>query len=165
MGLRPLTSRGGADRSKHWLLGPKPVLAAAFLLLACGTGCVRMTPQARTVEEITVLLRPGDYDRLAYVHGEDGVGRYATFSASSRLTSWPRPATRSFLEAERQAIEARGSELRVNRIRLKHFEGFLIRSLWLQALGVADATGIPIIGWEIYTVAGTGVRLVEEDSK
>ncbi len=66
----------------------------------------------------------------------------------------------SFLEAERLAIEANGSELLVNRIRLKHFEGFLIPSLWFQALGVEGAQDLPIVGWEIYTVAGTGVRLV-----
>jgi len=68
----------------------------------------------------------------------------------------------SFLEAERQAIEAKGSELLVNRIRLRHFEGFLIPTLWLQELGFEDVQDLPIIGWEIYTVAGTGVRLVPE---
>jgi hypothetical protein len=71
----------------------------------------------------------------------------------------------SFLEAERQAIESNGSELLVNRLRLKHFEGFLIPGLWLQALGVEGATDIPIIGWEIYTVAGTGIRLVPQNSE
>lgn len=71
----------------------------------------------------------------------------------------------SFLEAERKAIEAKGSELLVNRLRLKHFEGFLIPTLWLQALGVEAAQDLPIIGWEIYTVAGTGVRLVPEGPK
>jgi hypothetical protein len=71
----------------------------------------------------------------------------------------------SFLEAERQAIESSGSELLVNRLRLKHFEGFMIPSLWFQALGVEGATDIPIIGWEIYTVAGTGIRLVPQGSE
>ena len=66
----------------------------------------------------------------------------------------------SFLEAERQAIEANGSELLVNRIRLKHFEGFLIPTLWFQALGIEGAQDLPVIGWEVYTVAGTGIRLV-----
>ncbi|MDJ0850827.1 MAG: hypothetical protein QNK04_20850 [Myxococcota bacterium] len=71
----------------------------------------------------------------------------------------------SFLEAERQAIEKSGSELLVNRIRLKHFEGFLIPTLWFQALGVEGAQDLPVIGWEIYTVAGTGVRLVPQPAE
>lgn len=66
----------------------------------------------------------------------------------------------SFIEAERRAIESSGSEMLVSRVRLRHFEGFLIPSLWLQTLGVQDATDLPIIGWEVYTVAGTGVRFV-----
>ncbi len=66
----------------------------------------------------------------------------------------------SFLRAESEAIDAVGAELLVNRIRLKHFEGFLLPSLWLQALGFEGATDMPIVGWEIYTVAGTGIRLV-----
>ena len=68
----------------------------------------------------------------------------------------------SFLRAEREAIEAVDAELLVNRIRLRHFEGFLVPSLWLEALGVEGATDVPIIGWEIYTVVGTGVRLVPD---
>ena len=71
----------------------------------------------------------------------------------------------SFLEAERKAIEASGSELLVNRIRLKHFEGFLIPTLWFQALGIEGAQDLPVIGWEIYTVAGTGVRLVPDGAE
>lgn len=63
----------------------------------------------------------------------------------------------SFIEAESRAS---GSEILVSRLRLKHFEGLLIPSLWLQSLGLQDATDLPIIGWEVYTVAGTGVRLV-----
>ena len=54
-------------------------LVATFALLASLPGCGRMTPHSRTVEEITVRLEPGDYDRLAYVEGEDCVGRYAVF--------------------------------------------------------------------------------------
>jgi len=40
------------------------------------SGCGRITPHSRTVEEIRVLLEPGDYKRVAYVQGEDCVGRY-----------------------------------------------------------------------------------------
>lgn len=64
----------------------------------------------------------------------------------------------SFLRAEGAAIDAVGADLLVSRIRLRHFEGFLIPSLWLEAFGL-PATDVPIVGWEIYTVAGTGVRI------
>ena len=54
-------------------------LALALLLAAALPGCGRMTPHARTVEEIRITLEPGDYERLDYVEGEDCVGRYAIF--------------------------------------------------------------------------------------
>ncbi|GEM_PF-1379811 len=69
----------------------------------------------------------------------------------------------SFLRAESEAIKAVDAELLVNRIRLKYFEGLLIPSLWLQTLGFNGANDIPIIGWEIYTVAGVGVQLIPQD--
>jgi hypothetical protein len=40
------------------------------------TACGRIAPHTRTVEEIRVILEPGDYKRVAYVQGEDCVGRY-----------------------------------------------------------------------------------------
>ena len=54
-------------------------LVLVFLLAGCLAGCGRITPHARTVEEIRVMLEPGDYERLAYVTGEDCAGRYAIF--------------------------------------------------------------------------------------
>ena len=51
----------------------------ALLLPVSLSGCGRITPHARTVEEIRVALVPGDYDRLDYVEGEDCVGRYLIF--------------------------------------------------------------------------------------
>lgn len=71
----------------------------------------------------------------------------------------------SFLEAERLAIEASGSDLLVGRIRLKQFEGLLIPGMWLAAVGVPNATDIPIVGFEVYTVAGTGIRMVPEETE
>jgi len=38
-----------------------------------------MAPHSRTVEEITVELEPGDYERLGYVVGKDCAGRFLTF--------------------------------------------------------------------------------------
>ncbi len=61
----------------HAPSGARRALALALLLVATLPGCGRMTPHARTVEEIRVMLQPGDYERLDYVLGEDCVGRYA----------------------------------------------------------------------------------------
>ncbi len=63
----------------HAPSGARRALALALLLVATLPGCGRMTPHARTVEEIRVMLQPGDYERLDYVLGEDCVGRYAIF--------------------------------------------------------------------------------------
>ena len=54
-------------------------LALVLLLVGCLAGCGRMTPHARTVEEIRIILEPGDYKRLDYVTGEDCAARYAIF--------------------------------------------------------------------------------------
>ncbi len=54
-------------------------VALTLSLLACLAGCGRMTPHARTLEVIGVMLAPGDYERLDYVQGEDCVPRYAIF--------------------------------------------------------------------------------------
>jgi hypothetical protein len=72
-------------------------LVLVFLLAGCLAGCRRITPHARTIEEIRVML-----------------------------------------------------ELRI---------------LWLQTLGFEGATDLPIIGWEVDTVAGTGIRLVPQSSE
>lgn len=53
--------------------------ALSLLLTGCLAGCARITPHAATLEVARVQLRPGDYDRLAIVKGEDCVGRYAIF--------------------------------------------------------------------------------------
>ena len=65
--------------STHVAWGASRALALALVLVAVLPGCGRMTPHARTVEEIRVTLEPGDYERLDYVQGEDCVGRYAIF--------------------------------------------------------------------------------------
>jgi len=54
-------------------------LALALCLLGCLAGCARITPHARTVEAVRLKLEPGDYQRLAYVKGEDCAARYLVF--------------------------------------------------------------------------------------
>lgn len=54
-------------------------LALSLCLLGCLAGCARIAPHARTTEEIRVNLEPGDYERLAYVRGEDCAARYLIF--------------------------------------------------------------------------------------
>ena len=84
--LVPLArSQAGSGRAGVISAGTKRSVTILYCLLAiCALsgsllGCGTLTPHSRTVEEITVELKPGDYDRIAYVHGEDCVGRYAVF--------------------------------------------------------------------------------------
>ena len=123
------------------------------ILLALVFGCGYQTAMSQSEDAVELDVRP----REMIIQG----GAMAS-TKRFHILFFGFGKKNSFLEAERQAIESRGSELLVNRLRLKHFEGFLIPGLWLQALGVEGATDIPIIGWEVYTVAGTGIRLVPQ---
>jgi hypothetical protein len=133
-----------------------PHAALLGMLLALVFGCGYQTAMSQSEDAVELDVTP----RQMIIQG-------GTMASTKRfhILFFGFGKRNSFLEAERQAIEAKGSELLVNRLRLKHFEGFLIPGLWLQTLGVEGATDIPIIGWEIYTVAGTGVRLVPQGSK
>ena len=124
---------------------------ASFLLLMAG--CSSKGPISQSEDAVELEVRPHQMILRGGSMGSTRPFKILFFGFGQR---------NSFLRAEREAIEAVGAELLVNRIRLKHFEGLLIPTLWLQALGVEGATDIPIIGWEIYTVAGTAVRLVPD---
>lgn len=62
------------------MFSPRTLRMAATALLAMGAmGCGRITPHARTIEVVRLQLQPSDYERLAYVEGEDCVARYLIF--------------------------------------------------------------------------------------
>lgn len=130
---------------------------AHAILLATGLalllGCGYQVPIRQSADEIELEVHP----RNLTIQG-------GTMASTRRfyILFFGFGKRNSFIEAERRAIESSGSEMLVGRVRLKHFEGFLIPSLWFQSLGVEDATDLPIIGWEVYTVAGTGVRFVQD---
>ena len=130
---------------------------ARITLLSMGLvsflGCAFQTPVSQSEDAVELDVTPSQMILKGGAMGSTRRFHLLFFGFGKR---------NSFMEAERQAIESSGSELLVNRLRLKHFEGFLIPSLWLQTLGIEGATDIPIIGWEVYTVAGTGVRLVPQ---
>ena len=125
-------------------------LLAVLLLVS---GCAYQTPVSQSEDIVELLVTPGEM-----------VLRGATKASTKRfhILFLGFGERNSFLRAEQEAIEAVDAELLVNRIRLRHFEGFLLPSLWLQALGLEGATDVPIVGWEIYTVVGTGIRLVPD---
>ena len=126
-------------------------LGLLWLLLA--SGCAFQTPVSQSEDVVELTVTPGEM-----------ILRGPTKASTKRfqLLFMGFGERNSFLRAEQEAIEAVDAELLVNRIRLRHFEGFLLPSLWFEALGVEGATDAPIIGWEIYTVVGTGVRLVPD---
>ena len=134
----------------------RPFVAALAPLLLLGVACAYQVPVSQSEDSVELEVSP----RQMILQG-------GTMASTRRfhILFMGFGKRNSFLEAERLAIEAKDSDLLVSRVRLKHFEGFLIPSLWLQALGFPGATDVPIVGFEIYTVAGTGVRLVPERSE
>lgn len=127
-------------------------LALLGMGLALAFGCAYQTPIYESEDLVLLDVRP----RQMILQGSTMASSRRFHILFFRFGSW-----NSFLQVEREAIESSGSELLLNRLRLKQFEGFLIPGLWFQALGFEGATDIPILGWEIYTVAGTGVRIVD----
>ena len=124
-----------------------------LLALLLASGCAFQTPVSQSEDVVELTVRPGEM-----------ILRGTTKASTKRfhVLFMGFGERNSFLRAEQEAIEAVDAELLVNRIRLRHFEGFLLPSLWFQALGVEEAMDVPIVGWEIYTVVGTGVRLVPD---
>ena len=128
-------------------------IALLGMALALVFGCAYQTPIYESEDFVLIDVHP----RQMILQGSAMASSRRFHILFFRFGSW-----NSFLQVEREAIESSGSEMLVNRFRLKQFEGFLIPGLWFQALGFEGATDIPILGWEIYTVAGTGVRLVPD---
>ena len=83
-------------------------------------------------------------------------------STSTRIAFFALGEPKSFLEAERAALEANGSELLVDRIRYTEREGVMIPIgsiiRWLFQ-GFPDVD-IPIWVREIWSVQGVGVRYI-----
>lgn len=129
-----------------------PYLALLGIGLALVFGCAYQTPLYESEDFVLLEVRP----RQMILQG-------STMASSRRfhILFFRFGSMNSFLQVEREAIESSGSDLLVNRLRLKQFEGFLIPGLWFQALGIEGATDIPILGWEVFTVAGTGVRIAD----
>ena len=128
-------------------------IALLGIALALVFGCAYQTPIYESEDLVVLDVRP----HQMILQGPAMASSRRFHILFFRSGSW-----HSFVEVERGAIQSSGSELLVTRFRLKQFQGFLIPALWLQGLGFEGATDIPIIGWEVYTVAGTGVRLVPE---
>lgn len=72
--ITPLFSSKNFESAPH--IGRILRLLVSIIGIVMISGCARIVPYTRTVEEIRVLLEPGDYKRVAYVLGEDCVGRY-----------------------------------------------------------------------------------------
>jgi len=127
------------------------VVVLGAVALSSVLGCSYHSPMSHSEDSVVLTITP-----------EEMIIQGSTTGSTRRfrLLFFGFGPPNSFLRAESKAIEAGGSELLVNRMRLRHFTGFLIPGLWLQALGAAEAADLPVLGWEIYTVAGTGVRLV-----
>lgn len=106
---------------------------AALLLPLLAVGCGGMTPHARTVEEVRVLLVPGDYERLGYVQGEDCVDRYLIFL---------RPFSPNVGVAARSAMQqAPGANFLANR-HVSLDERFIVPLLYHEVCVVVEGRAI-----------------------
>lgn len=116
------------------------------------TACAISTPVRESEDSIMISLEPGE------------IGIQGTTRATSRrfaLLGFGFGKRNSFLKNDITAREAVSADVLFNRTRLKSFEGLLIPWSWLSALGFSAESDIPILGWEVYTVGGTGVRFPE----
>ena len=120
-----------------------------FTLTALLTGCVMQEPLRQSEDSIELFVQLEDIVIQGPTRGSTRSFQIFSFQFGER---------NSFLEAEKQALEANHSTVLLSRVRLRTFEGFLIPSLWLNVLGI-PAKDIPIIGWEVYHVGGIGVQL------
>lgn len=123
------------------------------VLLLFLTGCSYQVPVSQSEDAVELHIAP---DQMILKGGTMGSTR------RFQILFFGFGERNSFYQAELEAVDAVGAELLVNRLRLRHYEGMLIPGSWLQAFGFVGATDFPILGWEVFTVAGTGVRLVRD---
>jgi len=126
-----------------------PTLFCVILAFQLLTGCSYQTSISQSEDAIELDIRPREMQLVGYTQAT---------SRRFRLLFVGFGEKNSFLNVERQALETGNAEMLIGRLRLKSYEGLLIPSLWFQALGFEGASDFPIVGWEIYTVTGTGVR-------
>jgi hypothetical protein len=126
------------------------LLILAFQLLSA---CSYQTSISQSEDAVELDIRPREMQLMGFTQATSRRFRLLFFGFGEK---------NSFLNVERQALEAGKAELLIGRLRLKSYEGLLIPSLWFQAFGFEGASDFPIVGWEIYTVTGTGVRMLAE---
>ena len=126
-----------------------------LLLLFPMLGACSSSPVSESTDSLLLSLEPQDFK----IKGE----RQAS-TRRFQLLFFGFGKQNSFVEAARACQEAGDADLLINRLRLRTFEGLMIPAFWISALGVEDAVDIPILGWEVYTVAGTAVDLVAWNS-
>ena len=114
-------------------------------------GACSSSPVSESTDSLLLLLEPQDFK----IKG----GRQAS-TRRFQLLFFGFGKKNSFVEAARACQEAADADLLINRLRLRTFEGLMIPAFWISALGAEDAKDIPILGWEVCTVAGTAVDLV-----
>lgn len=134
--------------SLDWLR-PWSARIGIFLQSLVLTGCIT-APVSESGDSILLTLTPDDIDI-------QGGSLGSTEQFQILFFGFGREA--SFLEAEEKALDAQAADLLMARTRLRSFEGFVIPVSWLNAVGIPTDADLPVIGWEVFTVAGTAVRV------
>lgn len=112
-------------------------------------GCAISTPISESADSILITFQPDEIELQ---------GNTRATSRRFALLGVGFGERNSFLKNDIAARELVGADALFNRIRLKSFEGLLIPVSWLNALGIPVEDDIAILGWEVYTVGGMGVR-------
>lgn len=126
------------------------VIAAAL-----GLGCAYQAPVWESEDGVELDVYPREILIEGFVAERERRFRILFLKFGSSL---------SFLQTETRAIQRKGADLLIGRIRRQDFYGLVIPGLWLQALGSQNATDVPVIGWEEYVVGGTAIRFVESET-
>lgn len=130
-----------------------PIMFLVFIAFQFLSACSYQTSFSQSEDAVELDIRPREMQLMGFTQATSRQFRILFFSFGKK---------NSFLKVEQQALEAGKAELLIGRLRLKSYEGLLIPSSWLQVFGFEGARDFPIIGWEIYTVTGTGVRMLAE---
>lgn len=140
---------GASHTSVDWL---RPWRARILICLQSLilTGCVVTAPASESGDSILLTLTPDNIDIQGGSQASTEQFQILFFVLGQRA---------SFVEAEDKAVKAKHADLLMARTRLRSFEGFVIPVSWLNAFGIPADTDVPVVGWEVFTVAGTAVRV------
>lgn len=133
------------------ILQPKCIWFLASVLVTAGLiGCGVSQTISTSTDDVEFSLTPEEFEIV-------GASRAST--KRFQILFFGFGPKNSYVKAERIAYEETGADLLVTRVRVKSFQGLMIPGFWLAWFGVENPQDFPLIGTEVYTTSGTGVKL------